>query len=85
MNDALREAVKKLFEEKKVKSVIGYRQHPLSGEVVPAIIRSADQADQLIFDKRCVYNLTRGNCDITWAMHSSSRDRSMRRLSNIKR
>jgi formate dehydrogenase subunit beta len=59
MNDALRAAVKKLFEEDKVKSVIGYRQHPLTGEVVPAIVHSADQADQLIFDKRCVYNLSR--------------------------
>ncbi len=59
MNQALRDEVRKLFETEKVKSVLGYRQHPLTGEVTPVIIKSADEADQLIFDKRCVYNLSR--------------------------
>lgn len=59
MNAELRRAVRELFEQDKVKSVIGFREHPLSGEVVPAVIRSADQADELIFDDRCVYNLAR--------------------------
>jgi len=59
MTGALREAVKKLFADGKVKTVIGYREHPLSGAVVPALIKSADQADELIFDARCRPNLTR--------------------------
>ncbi len=59
MTGELQKAVGKLFADGKVKTVIGYREHPLTGAVVPAMISSNDQVDQLIFDDRCVYNLAR--------------------------
>ena len=37
MNQSLREAVKRLFAEGKVKSVLGYREHPLSKAVVATL------------------------------------------------
>jgi len=57
---ALRETVKKLFAEGKVKSVLGYREHPLSGAVVATLITRPEDAGTLIFDERCVQNLARG-------------------------
>jgi ferredoxin len=59
MNQALRDAVRKLFEKGQVKTVIGYRVHPLSQEIVPAKFTSPDELDAMIFDERCVYNLAR--------------------------
>ncbi|MBI4656323.1 MAG: 4Fe-4S dicluster domain-containing protein [Elusimicrobia bacterium] len=46
---------KELLKEKKVETVIGYRE--IRGCVVPAYVDSPCDADCLIFDKRCVYNL----------------------------
>jgi len=59
MNQELQQAVQRLFQEGKVKTVIGYREHPATKAVVPARISSAEDASTLIFDRRCVYNLTR--------------------------
>ena len=60
MNQSLREAVKRLFAEGKVKSVLGYREHPLSKAVVATLITRPEDADTFIFDDRCVQNLARG-------------------------
>lgn len=60
MNQSLRENVKRLFAEGKVKSVLGYREHPLSKAVVATLITRPEDADTLIFDYRCVQNLARG-------------------------
>lgn len=60
MNQSLRENVKHLFAEGKVKSVLGYREHPLSKAVVATLITRPEDADTLIFDYRCVQNLARG-------------------------
>jgi formate dehydrogenase (coenzyme F420) beta subunit len=59
VNAALRETVKRLFAEGKVKSVIGYREHPLTKAAVATFITRAEDADKLIFDDRCVQNLAR--------------------------
>ena len=45
MNQSLREAVKRLFAEGKVKSVLGYREHPLSKAVVATLITRPEDAD----------------------------------------
>jgi len=60
VNQSLRENVKHLFAEGKVKSVLGYREHPLSKAVVATLITRPEDADTLIFDYRCVQNLARG-------------------------
>jgi ferredoxin len=60
VNQSLRENVKRLFAEGKVKSVLGYREHPLSKAVVATLITRPEDADTLIFDYRCVQNLARG-------------------------
>ena len=39
--------------------MIGFGEHPLTKEVVPTRIKSADEVNRLIFDDRCVYNLAR--------------------------
>ena len=60
MNQSLRQAIKRLFAEGKVKSVLGYREHPLSKAVVATLITRPEDVDTLIFDERCVQNLARG-------------------------
>ena len=59
MTPQLRDVAKRLFAEGKVKSILGYRENPLSKAVVPALITRAEEADTLIFDERCVQNLAR--------------------------
>lgn len=46
---------KELLREKKADIIIGYREY--CGYVVPAFVDDPAQADCLIFDERCVYNL----------------------------
>jgi ferredoxin len=60
VNQSLRQAIKRLFAEGKVKSVLGYREHPLSKAVVATLITRPEDVDTLIFDERCVQNLARG-------------------------
>ena len=59
MNTELRSVVKTLFDQGRVKTVVGYREHPLTRAVVPAVIDKPEDACQLIYDKRCVFNLAR--------------------------
>ncbi len=54
MNE-LREVARKLLAEGTVQVVIGYEEGPRG--VRPAFITSAEQADKLVFDTRCVQNL----------------------------
>lgn len=51
----LRELARKLLADKAVSVVIGWEQGPRGAR--PAFITSADSADRLTFDTRCVHNL----------------------------
>jgi len=55
---SLRKRTRELLESGDVKMVIGYGQGFTSTRAIPVFITSPDDADKLIFDKRCSYNLT---------------------------
>lgn len=51
--------VKRILNDGKVKYIIGYRKNPNSPMAIPDFIRTADQADCLIWDPTCQHNLIR--------------------------
>jgi ferredoxin len=53
---ALKDLAKKLLLEGAVQAVIGYEEDARGG-ARPAFITAAEDADKLIFDRRCVHNL----------------------------
>ena len=60
MNDTeakLRDVVKGLFAEGKVDVVIGYERGSLPLRSRPCFVRSADEADRLVWDSYCANNL----------------------------
>jgi len=57
MVKALREEVKRLFEEKKVDLVIGWGKGSIPMTATPIFIRKAEDAEHLIWDETCSNNL----------------------------
>jgi formate dehydrogenase subunit beta len=55
----LKENIKNLLKEGKVKYVIGYQNSSNGLRPVPAFIKDEEEVDKLIWDPLCVYNLTR--------------------------
>jgi formate dehydrogenase (coenzyme F420) beta subunit len=49
--------VKKLFAEKKIEILVGFEKGTLPGRTRPCIIRSADEANRLVWDNTCSNNL----------------------------
>ena len=56
--DELRKVAKELLESGDVKAVIGYTDGYSPDKAQPVFITDPSQTDQLIFDSRCVSNLT---------------------------
>ncbi len=57
LSKEIREAVRKLFEEEKVDLVIGFESGSLPLKATPCFIRSADDAENLVWNSRCENNL----------------------------
>ena len=55
---SLRQAAAELLSQGAVELVIGYGASP-SGDPVPCFARTAEKAAELLWNERCVYNLTR--------------------------
>jgi len=53
----LQEETKKLLQEKKVDIIIGYEKSP-DGSSTPCFVEKEDEAEKLIWDESCVYNLS---------------------------
>jgi ferredoxin len=53
----MREAVKKLFADKKVDAVIGFRKGSLPGTSRPYVSHKAEDVENLIWDRHCFANL----------------------------
>jgi ferredoxin len=57
--EELKNEVKRILKEGKVKYTIGYERDTNGLLPKPAFIKKAEEADKLIWDPTCVYNLTR--------------------------
>ncbi len=57
--EELKNEVKRILKEGKVKYMIGYERDTNGLLPKPAFIKKAEEADKLIWDPTCVYNLTR--------------------------
>jgi formate dehydrogenase subunit beta len=55
----LKENIKNLLKDRKVKYVIGYQNSSNELRPAPAFIKGEEEVDKLIWDPLCVYNLTR--------------------------
>lgn len=55
----LKLTVKRILNDRKVKYIIGYQGNPSSAMAVPGFFRTPEQADKLVWNPTCVYNLTR--------------------------
>jgi formate dehydrogenase subunit beta len=55
----LKMEVKRMLNDGKVKSIIGYRQNPNSYMAIPDFIKTPEQADRLVWNPTCISNLTR--------------------------
>ncbi|MFA5779345.1 MAG: 4Fe-4S dicluster domain-containing protein [Elusimicrobiota bacterium] len=53
----LQEETKKLLQEKKIDLIIGYEKSP-DGSSTPCFVEKEDEAEKLIWDESCVYNLS---------------------------
>lgn len=58
MIDALRDKAKELLKTKQVELIVGYRRAPDNVSAMPCVITAAEEADHLIWDAFCVYNLS---------------------------
>jgi formate dehydrogenase subunit beta len=54
----LQEKIRELFERDDMDVLLGWKQNREAGVVTPAIFRKGDALDDLVFDRRCVHNLT---------------------------
>jgi formate dehydrogenase subunit beta len=54
---ALRARARDLLATSQVGLVIGYGERPLGGGVRPLLVKTAEDADRLVWDDRCVHNL----------------------------
>jgi coenzyme F420-reducing hydrogenase delta subunit/ferredoxin len=54
----LRESVASLLAEGRVSVVVGYAEGPLPDQTVPAFVTAPEDAAQLVWDERCVANLS---------------------------
>jgi formate dehydrogenase subunit beta len=57
--EELKDEVKRILKEGKVKYVIGYERDSNGVLPKPTFIKKVEEADKLIWDPTCVYNLTR--------------------------
>ncbi len=57
LTQAIRSEAQRLLAEGEVSYVIGYAAHPRSGLPMPFFARSADEAEQLLFNPLCHHNL----------------------------
>ncbi len=57
--EALRQEARKLLEEGKVRTLIGYERGPSPWVSSPVFLKSADKVETLIWDPTCVQNLVR--------------------------
>ncbi|MDH7498707.1 MAG: 4Fe-4S ferredoxin, partial [Syntrophomonadaceae bacterium] len=61
MNDltaAVRAIARRLLEEQKVDVVYGWVKGPAPTQSIPAFVRTAEEADRLVFDQYCIHNLS---------------------------
>lgn len=57
--EELKENVKKLLKESKIKYIIGYKISLNGTKPVPAFMKKAEEVEELTWNPLCVYNLTR--------------------------
>lgn len=57
--EELRENIKKILKEGKVKYIIGYKNSTNNFMPVPAFIKDEEDVDKLVWNPLCIYNLTR--------------------------
>ena len=57
--EELKEAVKNILDQGKVKYVIAYKTNPNSLRTVPFFIKDSNDVDQITWNPLCVYNLAR--------------------------
>jgi ferredoxin len=55
----LREEVRRLLDEEKVKYVVAWRRGPDIATAAPFFARKPEEADQIVWDPTCVHNLVR--------------------------
>ncbi len=55
----LRKEAKRILEEGNIKYIIGYERSPNGMMSIPAFIKNPEDAERLVWDPSCVYNLTR--------------------------
>ncbi|MCE5229547.1 4Fe-4S dicluster domain-containing protein [bacterium] len=58
MSEQLRQTCRRLLDEGTVNVVIGYGEAPNGGAAIPVFIRQASDADRLVWNNRCLANLT---------------------------
>jgi formate dehydrogenase (coenzyme F420) beta subunit len=59
MLDELRETCRRLLADGTVQAVIGYGRTSPDGRTVPVFITKPEDADQLVWDDQCLFNLTK--------------------------
>jgi formate dehydrogenase (coenzyme F420) beta subunit len=57
LTQEVRETVRQLFVDGKVKRVVGYERHPRSGLPVPCILTDPEQIDRLVLNPLCAHNV----------------------------
>lgn len=57
LTQEVRETVRQLFVDGKVKRVVGYERHPRSGLPVPCVLTDPEQVDRLVCDPLCAHNV----------------------------
>lgn len=57
LTQELRETVRTLFADGKVKRVVGYERHPRTGLPIPAILTDSSQVDRLVANALCSHNV----------------------------